>query len=348
VLPRKRGWEIVIRRTVIGLVSTAALASLVGAGPRAQTPVELEIGYMPILPVSQLFVGLEHGWIEEAGIRAELVQFQNGPAMVQALLAGQLDVAHFGIGPAMVARAKGADIKVVASSIVEQISFIALDELAAYFESGDAGTAFARFAADKGRKAVVTTFPVGSVPETVLQFWLRHQIGADPSDVEIIYQGAAQVQQALLTGAVDAAAILEPIVTIVRNKVEGARVVAKGSEMFPHQPGAVLVVREGLIADHPDAVRALVDSHERATRLLNEQPAEAAVAVQKYVGGGRLDLALVEESIRQSGGHFVADPHFIVDGTKTMHDFQAALGTLKNEVAVDELFDTSFYDALER
>ena len=111
---------------------------------------DIEIGYMPILPVSQLFVGLEEGWIAGIGINPKLVQFQNGPAMVQALLAGQLDVAYFGIGPAMVARAKGVDIKVVASNIVEQISFIALGELAPYFNNGEAATAFARFAADKG------------------------------------------------------------------------------------------------------------------------------------------------------------------------------------------------------
>jgi hypothetical protein len=29
-----------------------------------------------------------------------------------------------------------------------------------------------------------------------------------------------------------------------------------------------------------------------------------------------------------------------------MHDFQAELGTLKQEVDIDTLFDTSFYDGL--
>jgi NitT/TauT family transport system substrate-binding protein len=266
--------------------------------------------------------------------------------MVQALLAGQLDVAHFGIGPAMVARAKGADIKVVASSIVEQISFIALGELVPYFDNGDAKTAFARFAADKGRKAVITTFPVGSVPETVLRYWLIKQLGADVNDVEIIYQGAAQVQQALLTGAVDAAAILEPIVTTALQKVDGAKVVAKGSEMFPGQPGAVLVVREGLIRDHPEIVDTLVASHKRATDLLNGDPAKVSGYVQEYVGGGRLPMATVEAALGNAGGTFVADPNFIIQGTRAMHDFQAELGTLKQEVDIDALFDTSFYDRI--
>ena len=303
---------------------------------------------MPILPVSQLFVELEEGWIAEAGIEPKLVQFQNGPAMVQALLGGQLDVAHVGIGPAMVARAKGADIKVVASSIVEQISLITLPNLAPYFESGEAKTAFSRFAEENGRNAVIATFPVGSVPETVLQYWLRKQLGVDVGEVEIIHQGAAQVQQALLTGAVDGAAILEPIVTIALERIDGAKVVARGSEMFPGQPGAILAVREGLVRDHPDLVAALVDSHERATIILNGDPAAAAVSVQVYVGGGRLPVETVEAAIESSKGSFVADPNFIVAGTTAMRDFQAEIGTLKAKVNVDELFDTSFYDSLDR
>ncbi|WP_108257656.1 ABC transporter substrate-binding protein [Mangrovicoccus ximenensis] len=195
----------------------------------AEDKLALEIGYMPILPDAQLFVTLEEGWMDEAGIDPELVQFQNGPAMVQALLAGQLDAAYFGIGPAMVARGKGADIKVVASNIVEQISVVALGDLAPYFD-GDAATAFARFAGDKGRKPVLATFPTGSVPETVLQYWLQNGLGAGPDAVDIVYQGAAQVQQALLTGAVDGAAILEPVVSSVLARDPEAKVVAAGGD----------------------------------------------------------------------------------------------------------------------
>ena len=96
--------------------------------------------------------------------------------MVQALLSGQLDVAHFGSGPAMVARGKGMDLKVVASSTVEQISVIALPKLAAIFDEGSHATAFARFEQIYGRKPVLSTFPVGSVPEIVLHYWIEKPI----------------------------------------------------------------------------------------------------------------------------------------------------------------------------
>jgi NitT/TauT family transport system substrate-binding protein len=329
------------RRVLFGFIF---LASLHG---HAIAQTDIEIGYMPILPDSQLFVALEKGWIKDAGIAPKLVRFQNGPAMVQALLAGQLDVAYFGIGPAMVARAKGADIKVVAANIIEQIYFIAQPKLARYFK-GDPSTAFKRFREEQGHKAVVTTFPVGSVPETVFQHWLRRVLMVDPDEIQIIYQGAAQVQQALLTGAVDGAAILEPIVTALLNKSQGAKVVAHGSQMFAGQPGAVLAVREKVLQKHPDVIRALVGAHRKATNLLNDDPTAAAKAVQKYVGGGRMKLEIVTAALRRSAGTFVADPKKIIEGTRAMRDFQKELGTLKEAVDVDALIDTQYYPASPR
>ncbi|MES1948290.1 ABC transporter periplasmic protein [Salinisphaera sp. C84B14] len=309
--------------------------------------VQAEIGYMPILPDAPLFVGLEDGSIANAGIQPKLVSFQNGPAMVQALLGGQLDIAYFGIGPTMVARGKGADIKVVASNIIEQISFVALGELAPYFEDGDAATAFDRFARDKGRKARISTFPVGSVPQTVLAYWLDKQLGVDSDAIDVIYQGASQVQQSLLTGAVDGAAILEPVVSIVRNRRDDARVVAQGEAMFPGQPGAVLAVRAEFIEAHPQIVERLVAAHVRATEQLRAGDQAAIDAVHQYVGGGRLPRPVVAEAVAESADNFVADPNRIIDGTRRMRDFQQAQGTLGADTDIDALFETRFYDALD-
>jgi NitT/TauT family transport system substrate-binding protein len=311
----------------------------------------LEIGYMPIIPISQAFVVLENDTLGKVGVSdPELFQFQNGPAIVQALLAGQLDVAYLGIGPAMVARAKGADIKVVASNIVEQISMVALGSLSPYFDNGDAKTAFTRFKTDKGRKAVISTFPRGSVPETVLQYWLQNQLGMSSDEIkqniDIIYQGAAQVQQSLMTEAVDGAAILEPVVSIIGDKKDDAKVVASGSGMFPHQPGAVLVVRESLINQNPELVKALVKAHIAATKQLRDDPEEAVKAVGKYVGGGRLPKKIVLNALKNSHDQFEANPNAIIDGTRTMHDFQAAQGTLKVKVDLEALFDVRFYNDL--
>ncbi|VCU69120.1 alkanesulfonate transporter substrate-binding subunit [Pigmentiphaga humi] len=331
-----------MKRVLARLALTLGLAT---AAAQSASAAPLEIGYLPILPAAQLFITLEqHALPAEAGA-PKLVQFQSGPALVQALLAGQLDIAYVGIGPALVARGKGANIKVVASNIVEQVSFVAMGDLAPYFASGDAATAFARFAKDKGRQPVIASYPKGAVPEAALQYWLRNRIKVEPSSFKLIYQGEAQMQQTLLTGAVDGAVILEPTVTTVLSKAPKARVVARGSDLFPKQPGAVLLVREKLINEQPALVRSLVAAHVAATRLLDTDPAKAAPMVQKYVGGGRLPLDLVQKSIVNSKGQFEADPNAIIAATLVLQKFQADTGTLEGPaVDVAKLFDTRFYD----
>ena len=148
-----------------------------------------------------------------------------------------------------------------------------------------------------------------------------------------------------MTGAIDGAAILEPTVTTVLTRAPESRVVARGSQLFPNQPGAVLLVRDKLIADHPEVVQQLVNAQLSATALLKNDPARAAGHVQKYVGGGRLDRALVEKAIRSSHDQFVADPHAIVDATAELQTFQASLGTVEAPpVDVKQLFDTRFFD----
>lgn len=324
-------------------------AMLIGTTSHADdhtTP--LEVGYMPILPVAQLFVMEGEGWTEEAGLELELTRFSSGPAMVQALASGELDVMYFGIGPAMVARANGVPIKVLASSIQEQIGLVARGELAGHFEraNDDAVKAISSFTETEGRKPKIATFPQGSVPDTVLRYWLVEQLGVGLEAVEIVAMGADRVQQALLAGAVDAASILEPILTTVQQRDDQARVVARADAMLPGQPGAVLAAREAVLVDHPEAMQALMSLHVRATEMLVENPNHAAPHVREFVGKRLIPLETVEVALSSPSSNYGSDPHAIREGTRRMHDFQIEQGSLKKSVDLDALFDTSLYDAV--
>ncbi|QFT83506.1 Putative aliphatic sulfonates-binding protein precursor [Halomonas sp. THAF12] len=333
-------------RHIRRLALLAAL-SLGMAGQSHADDTTLEVGYMPILPVAQLFVMEGEGWTDDAGLDLELTRFSSGPAMVQALASGELDVMYFGIGPAMVARANGVPIKVLASSIREQIGVVARGPLAERFaDSDDAARAIADFTEAEGRPPKIATFPQGSVPDTVLRYWLTEQLGIDTDDVNIVAMGADRVQQALLAGAVDAASILEPILTTVQQRDDGARVVARADEMLPGQPGAVLAAREETLAEHPEAMKQLMALHLRATEMLTEDPEGAAPSVREFVGKRLIPLETVEAALASPSSNYVADPHAIREGTRRMHDFQLEQGSLRQAVDLDALFDTSLYDAV--
>ncbi len=323
-----------------------ALSCLPGLAPAQNTT--LEVGYMPILPVAQLFVMEGEGWTEEAGLELDLTRFSSGPAMVQALAAGDLDVMYFGIGPAMVARANGVPIKVLAASIKEQIGLVARGEFAESFDGLDPKAAIARFTEEQGRKPKIATFPRGSVPDTVLRYWLAEQVGVDLDSVDIVAMGADRVQQALLAGAVDAASILEPILTTVTERDDSAKVIVRGGDMLPNQPGAVLAAREAVLKEHPQAMRKLLELHIRATQVLEEDPERAAPHVREFVGKRLVPLATVEAALKSPSSNYLSDPHEIIDATRVMRDFQTQNGTLRKSVDIEALFDTQLYDEVSQ
>ncbi len=325
---------------------TAVVAGLLllAATQHARAVTTLDVGYIPIIPMSQLFVMEGEGWTKEAGLELKLTRFSSGPAIVQALASGSMDVVYFGIGPAMVARSKGIPIKVVASGIVEQIGLIANPEFAEYAEKYGAAEGIRRFTADKGRKVKIASLPKGSVPDTVGRHWLIKVVGLKEDDVELIGMGASRVQQALLSGSVDAASILEPILTIVQERVPGSKVIARASEMLPNQPGSVVAVRESALLEKREAIEKLVALQVRATKWINEDPKRAAKHVLEFVGKGLVPLQTMEKAMVSPSSNFEANPHQIIEPTKLMHAFQLEIGAQTRKVPLDELFDTSIYD----
>jgi NitT/TauT family transport system substrate-binding protein len=306
---------------------------------------KLEIAYIPILPMAQLYVIDHEGWAKEAGLELALTKFSSGPAIVQAIASGRYDVMYFGIGPAMVARAKGVPIKVVASNVVEQIGLIVEGALAdAAPPDVSPADAIRHFTATEKRKPKIATLPKGAVPDIVLRYWLQHAgLGVDA--VEIVGMGEDKVQQALLTHAIDGASILEPIVSIVESQVPGAKVIVGGRDMFPDNPGAVVAVRESALAAKRDAIQKLVALHIRATDLLIHDPDRAAKDVYAALGQGLIAPELMEKALKSPLNHFVSDPRTIVAATRTMEDFSREIGALDTPVDVDQLFDTSLYVA---
>ncbi len=334
-----------LRRSLAAVAVTTAFGLLALSPASAQT--KLDVAYIPIMPMTQLFIMEGEGWTKEAGLDLQLTKFSSGPAIVQAIASGKFDVIYFGIGPAMVARANGVPIKVVAANGIEQIALIAQGDLRKYIdEAASPAEAVRKFTADKGRKPKIASLPKGSVPDTVFRHWLIKVAGLTENDVDIVGMGAGKVQQAMLARSVDGASILEPIITIIKERLPDAEVIATGGDMLPKQPGAIVAVREKTLAEHPEAIKKLVELHKRATEFITAEPERAAADVHKAIGQGLVPVETIRAALQSRLNKFVSDPRLIIAATKTMHDFQAEIGALKKPVPLDELFDTSVYEAV--
>ncbi|MFT3953033.1 MAG: ABC transporter substrate-binding protein [Piscinibacter sp.] len=222
----------------------------------AQAPVQARVGVIPILAAAPVFVADREGWLKEAGLQTRYTTFESGPNMIQALASGTIDIYVAGVAPLAVARARGIDVKVVASTAVEEMTVVVTAKVARFFEPGVApAEAFRRYRAASGSPARLATQPAGSVPNATLQHWLWEVTKTDRADVTIVPMGIDATQQAVLVGAVEGGTVREPAVTILTQRDPTIKVVALGGTMFPDQPGTVIAVTALFLAITPTRCR---------------------------------------------------------------------------------------------
>ncbi len=327
------------------LLIAGAMLGLGLAQAQAQAgSTRIEIGYIPILASTPLFVMAAEGWAKDEGLDLNLTKFEAGTAAIQALAAGKIDAIYAGIGPVLVARGAGVGVSVVANSAVEELALVPRGELAGFARKQASRDAIIAFADAKGRKVRIATQPPGSVPDTVLRHWLT-KVAAIPADkVELVSMGIEKTQQALLANAIDAAMIREPSITILRDHDPDAAVLALGGEMFPDQPGTVVAFRDAFIKANRDAVARLVRLQVKAVALIQADSQRAAKDAYEFIGKGLLELSTLERAMVSPSSKFVADPHAIVEATRKMQAFQGELGIAGSAVPAEQGFDFSFYD----
>ncbi len=327
------------------LAATATLARPVAA----QTAIPARIGYIPIIGTAPVFVAQGEGWLKDAGIAASFTVFESGPNMIQAFASGTIDFYLAGIAPLAVARSRGVDVRVVAATAIAENVFVAAPALAKFFTPGTApAAAFKAHKAATGRAARLATQPAGSVPNTVLQYWLWEVAKAEKGDVEVVPMGIDATQQAVLAGAVEGGIVREPALTIVQSRNPGIKLVAGGQELFPGQPGTVLAGSGAFVTKNPDAVQKLVDSLVRAAALIAKDPDRAAPHVGAALGKGIVDPALIRKALVSPASTFEIDPRKIIEPSRAMQTYQVKLGSLEKELPFEGLFETQFFERAVR
>jgi NitT/TauT family transport system substrate-binding protein len=327
------------------LLAGSSLAALPFAGALAQEAVPARIGYIPIIGTAPIFVANGEGWLKQAGIAPAFTVFESGPNMIQALASGTIDLYVAGVAPLAVARSRGVDIRVVASTATGENVFVAAPALAKFFTNGtSAAAALKAHKAATGKPARLATQPAGSVPNTVLQYWLWEVAKADKGDVEIVPMGIDATQQAVLAGAVEGAIVREPALTIIQTRNPGIKLIAGGEDVFPGQPGTVVAVSGAFVTKNPNAVQKLVSSLVKAADVLIKTPAKAAPHVGAALGKGIVDPALIEKALTSPATRFEIDPRKIIEPAHAMQAYQVRLGSLEKELPFDGLFEPQYYE----
>ena len=259
---------------ITGILAVSAILS--GCGSKEEDKV-LNIGYFNNVTHGQALYMKATGALEEVmpeDMSVSWTAFNAGPAEVEALFAGDIDLGYIGPVPAITANVRsdgdvmvltgaskaGAVLVKSAASGIESISDLEGKTIAIPQIGNTQHLCLLKLLADNDLKTVENG---GTVVVTAVE--------------------NADVQNMMDQGNIDAALVPEPWGTTLVSS--GAEILLDYDEVYKEgdYPVAVVVVRKEFMEAYPEVVENFLARHELATTHLTDNAKEAAVVVNKEI-----------------------------------------------------------------
>lgn len=339
--------EPITRRRLLQTAGASTFATtLTGClGQGAGSLDSMTVAYVPIYPNMQHYVMERESYYDDVPAEVTVERFSSGPSVVTAFASGDVDVALFGITPAMVLAEKGTQAGVLAANSRNGFKIVGTSALVELYEQ-DGPAAFDRFERENDRKARFGAPPDGSVPDVVLRYWIQEDLGAGEMDgvIDKSKVPPAKAVQTMESGDIDATIIQEPFATILGREDGYGELEWSGTVLEDH-PVTVLYANQQVI-DASDVAQSLVEQHTGATEFATESPETAARHAASVIGSG-VSEELAEAAIESQASDFISDPRAITDQTATMGEFVANVGNIDEPIPTEELFAFGPYDAID-
>jgi NitT/TauT family transport system substrate-binding protein len=315
----------------VAVLATLATLTVLHVRPwRDRDPrpaAELAVGYLPVTchltcPVTDYATRTT-----TTTTRFISQRFSDFPTVVESLKTRKVD-ATFLLAPlAMVLREQGVPIHIVYLGHRDGSTVIVPKRSTARTLRDLAGKTFARPSRFSNQYLVITK--------------LMEDEGMRPGDITFVDMAPPDMPSALAAGAIDAYFVGEPFAAKAELSGTG-RVLYHAKDIWPHFISCVLVVRDELIAEHPEIVRDLVrgiaESGEWAER--NRLAAAALVARTDYYNQDRklLEFVLTQPPDRVS--YRQLDP--TDEDMRTIMRYAIRTGILRGPIDLRDLIDRRF------
>ena len=276
-----------------------SLSMLAATGCSTQnTPaktITLRVGYFPNITHAQATIGIADGTFARAlgdGVTIDAKVFNAGPSVIEAMFAGQLDLAYIGPNPAIngYVKSKGAALRIVAG---------ATSGGAVLVVRGDAGI---NTPADfKGKK--IASPQLGNTQDVALRAWLMKQgfkLKEQGGDTQVIPTANPDILTLFQKKEIDAAWVPEPW---------GARLVREaGGKIFLDERDLWLdgkftttcvIVSTKFLNEHPDVVKQWLAAHVDLTQRITADPVAAKQTLNREIArltGAALSTAVLDDA----------------------------------------------------
>jgi sulfonate transport system substrate-binding protein len=289
-------WQAVVPKVIARVFLTACLGLGALMPAWAQTGAgTIRVGAFPNITHAQAMVGKANGWFDKAmgpQVKVQWTSFNAGPAAIEALFAGAIDMTYVGPNPAIngYVRSNGEALRVVAGAASGGASLIVRN---------DAG--INRPEDFHGKRVATPQF--GNTQDVALRTWLRNhgmKTNDRGGDVQIVPLANPDQLTLFLKKDLDAAWAPEPWATRLIHEGNG-RLFVDERTLWPDGQFVIglLVVNTRFLKAHPDLVKSWIRANVELTDWINAHPTEAKKTLNQQIQietGKALPPAVLDEA----------------------------------------------------
>ena len=318
-------------KSVLTAALLSGLALAVPSALQAQNLTPFKFGISaPVVTIFPVWMAEAGGFYAKEGLKVEVVSMEGGSRGVQVLLSGEIQGMHVGVAPVIQANRAGADIRAITSTAnTIPITIFTKPEI--------------RSAADlKGKSVGISAF--GSETDIAISLALK-KLGLDRKDVTILQiGGSSQRYAALAAGRIDAVPLLEPSITMAKEKGFNP-ILDLAAQKTPWIFDSVVVTRSYMQQNGETLtrfVRAYVAGAYLA--LSDEKKAKEEIAKRFKTQDGTVIDATYQDFRRL----MPRDAAPSVEGARNVMEQLKAVGVEVGSTDVKDHLDTSIIDGLKR
>jgi NitT/TauT family transport system substrate-binding protein len=256
----------------------ATESTLTGAGP-----TKLTVAAIAIVDTAPLHLGKAKGFFTEQNLDVTVQSTTGGHEAVPALVSGQCQFAFANVISLMLANTKGLPLKVVAAG---SFSTGKAEDFGAIVVPAGSNLKTVKDLDGK----TVSVNQINNIVGVAVRASMR-RAGGDPDKVKLIEVTFPEMPAALGQKRVDAACIVEPFLTVVRN--QGATVLDwTFANMGPNMMLAAYFTTPEYAQKNPEVVKRFTAAINKSLTYASEHPDEARAILLTYT---RIDKAIADK-----------------------------------------------------
>jgi NitT/TauT family transport system substrate-binding protein len=289
----RKGKRRVIFRLLLGSCLLAAMACGTAPASGGAGALTVSMAYMPNLTHAAGLIAVGDGSLRTALAphALDVKSFSAGPQLIEALMAGEVDIALVGPNPALngFIKSRGQALRVIAGASSGGALFVVRP-----------GVTITTPADLAGKK--IATPQRGGTQDIALRF-LARGAGLKTADeggtVSVVPMQPADILTSFQRGQIDGAWMAEPWCTRLIQEAN-ATVWFDERSKWPDQRFATahVIVSTRFLKDHPDLVRAFLRTHVEATQFTVAHPTEAQTIANREIG--RITTAALPARVLES------------------------------------------------